>query len=273
VSGHTDWASAPADAPHAYQQYMVPAMFAPLADRVCELVEAGPGDRALDVACGTGALTRALTRRADRGGRVVGIDRAPAMLAVAREEPAVDGAAIEFVEGSAGQLPFGDDEFSIVTCQQGFQFFADRSATLAEFRRVVAPGGRVAVACWCDIESSFGFDQISRALDRHLGTEMGDMIRFPFVVISDPAELRGLFESSGFDDVVIEIERVAAGFAEPERFAERIIAAGPVSTAFAAATEQQRRAVIGEVTAAIEPARDGDWVTFEMPALVAVARV
>jgi SAM-dependent methyltransferase len=208
VSGRTDWAAAPADAPHIYQEYMVPAMFAPLAERVAELVEAGPGDRALDVAC-----------------------------------------------------------------QQALQFFPDKAAVLGEFRRVVAPGGRVAVACWCDLESSFGFDHISRALDRHLGTEAGDMIRYPFVVISDPAALRGLFEASGFDDVVIEIERVAARFPEPERFAEHVIAAGPISAAFAAASEQQRRAVIEEVAAALEPARDGDWVTFEMPALVAVARV
>jgi SAM-dependent methyltransferase len=273
VSGHTDWASAPADAPHTYQEYMVPAVFARLAERVSELVEAGPGDRALDVACGTGALSRALADRVGKSGRVVGIDHAPKMLAVAREQPGVDGASIEFVEGGADQLPFGGGEFSIVTCQQGLQFFPDRAAALAEFRRVVAPGGRVAVACWCDLESSFGFDQISRALDRHLSTEMGDMMRFPFVAIGDPAELRGLFESSGFDDVVIEIERVAARFPEPERFAERIIAAGPVATAFAAATEQQRRAVIGETTAALEPVSDGHWVTFEMPALVAVARV
>lgn len=273
MSGQTDWASAPADAPHAYQEYLVPAAFTPLAERVSELVEARPGDRALDVACGTGALSRALAVRVGSGGRVVGIDHAPRMLAVAREQPAVDGAMIEFVEGSADQLPFDDGEFSIVTCQQGLQFFPDRAAALAEFRRVVAPGGRVAVACWCDLESSFGFDRISRALDRHLGSEAGDTMRFPFLAISDPAELRGLFEAAGFDDIVIEIERVAASFAEPERFAERIIAAGPVSTAFAAATEQQRRAVIGDVTAALEPVSDGDWVTFEMPALVAVARV
>jgi len=272
VSGRTDWASVPADAPRAYQEYMVPAAFAPLAERVAELVEVGPGDRALDVACGTGALSRVLADRIGRNGRVVGIDWAPRMLAVAREVPAGDGAAIEFVEGSADQLPFGDGEFTIVTCQQGLQFFPDRAAALAEFRRAVAPGGRVAVACWSDLGSSLGFDQIGRALDRHLGTEVGDMMRSPFV-ISDPAELRGLFEASGFDDVVIEIERVAARFAEPGRFAERLIAAGPVAGAFAAATEHQRRAVIGEVTAALAPAVDGDWVTFEMPALVAVARV
>src|SRR5262249_60858257 len=100
---------------------MVPAAFAPLAERVAELVEAGPGERALDVACGTGALSRALADRIGRSGRVVGIDWAPRMLAVAREVPAGDGAAIEFVEGSADQLPFGDGEFTIVTCQQGLQ--------------------------------------------------------------------------------------------------------------------------------------------------------
>ena len=84
----------------------------------------------LDVACGTGALSR---RLAQAGASVTGIDLAPPMLAVAREL----SEGIAFIEGSADALPFPDDSFDVVTCQQGLQFFPDRR------RRWARCGG-----CW-----------------------------------------------------------------------------------------------------------------------------
>jgi SAM-dependent methyltransferase len=272
VSGRMDWAATSTDAPHVYQEFLVPAMFAPLAGHLAMVVEAAAGDRALDVACGTGALTRELARRLAPGGRVVGFDLAQPMLDMARSQPLDGAATIEFVQGSAEQLPFADGDFSIVTCQQGLQFFPDRAGALSEFRRVLEPGGRLAVACWCDLESSVGMHATALALDRHFGTEVGDMVRNPFI-LNDPVELRGLLEAAGFDDLVIEIERVAARFREPERFAERFIHANPPAAIFAAGSAEQRRAVASDVAAALEPVRDGDTVTFEMPTLVAVARV
>ncbi len=272
MSGGMDWAATSQDAPRVYQDFLVPAIFAPLSGHLATVVEAAAGDRALDVACGTGVLTRELARRVGPGGRVVGFDLAPPMLELARSHPLDGAATIEFVQGTAEQLPFADGDFSIVTCQQGLQFFPDRRGAVSEFRRVLEPGGRLAVACWCDLESSLGMHATAEALDRHFGTEFGDMVRSLFT-LNDPGELRGLLEAAGFDDLVIEIERVAASFPEPERFAELFIQSNPVAANFAAGSEEQRRAVVSDVAAALEPVRDGDTVTFEMPTLVAVARV
>jgi SAM-dependent methyltransferase len=191
------------------------------------------------------------------------------MLAIARDHNA-PGAAIEYVRGGADQLPFGDGEFTIVTCQQGLQFFPDRPAALAEIRRVLAPAGRVAVACWGATFEHAGWALIAAALDRHYGRGVGDMLRAPFR-LCDPAELRLLLEEAGFGSVVVEIERVAARFPDPEHFALRVISAGPVFTAFSAGTAEQQAAVTSDVAAALEPYRDGDTVAFEMPSLLGVA--
>lgn len=254
-----------------YQEYLVPAMFAPLAERVAEMVEAGPGDRVLDVACGTGALSRALAQRVGRSGRVVGLDHTAAMLEVAAGQPAPGGAEIEFVQGSAEQLPFADGEFSLVTCQQGLQFVPDRVPALAEFRRVLGPAGRAGIACWSDLAASAGFSALAEGLAEQIGPEAGRMMAASFA-LSDPAELRSLLEQAGFSAVVVEIERIAASFTDAGNFVQRALSAGPIMTIFRSASASQRQGVVDHVAGVLDPLRDGDTVTFEMPSLVAVAR-
>jgi demethylmenaquinone methyltransferase / 2-methoxy-6-polyprenyl-1,4-benzoquinol methylase len=100
-----------------------------------------PGGSALDVACGSGKLTAQLDRLAGPGGRVVGIDFSPQMLEVARR----DHPGIEFLEGDALALPFGDGSFDASTIAFGLRNLADPVRGLREMRRVVKPGGRSVV--------------------------------------------------------------------------------------------------------------------------------
>jgi SAM-dependent methyltransferase len=253
----------------SYDRVLVPGIFAPLAAVVADAVEAAAGDRALDVACGTGALTRVLAERVAPGGEVLGCDPSEGMIAVARSR----GDGIEYVVAEAGALPFADGRFSVVTCQQGLQFTGDPVASLRELARVAAPGGRLAVACWCDLEHDVGFLALAQAADEHLGPDAGRAVRGPFR-IADPAELRGHLESAGIDDVVVEIERVAARVpVGPDRFGEAVMTAGPAGASYAAAPEPARAAFAEEVARLLQPHADGDAVVFEMPSLIAVARV
>ena len=252
-----------------YDRVLVPGIFAPLAAAVADAVEAAPGDRALDVACGTGALTRVLAQRVGPDGEAIGADPSEGMIAVARARD--DG--IEYVAAAADRLPFDDGRFTVVTCQQGLQFTDDPAAALRDLSRVSAPGGRLAVACWCDLEHDAGFLALAQAADEHLGPDAGRAVRGPFR-ISDPGDLRGHLESAGIDDVVVEIERVAARVAvPPERFGEAVMTAGPAAAAYAAAPEQARQAFAAEVARLLQPHSDGGAVVFEMPSLIAVARV
>jgi demethylmenaquinone methyltransferase / 2-methoxy-6-polyprenyl-1,4-benzoquinol methylase len=115
-----------------------------------EAVAAGPADRVLDVACGTGLVSRALVDR--WGCRVVGLDQSAPMLARARaklaEEPRLAG-RISLVEGEAERLPFADREFDHLTFTYLLRYVEDPAATLAELARVVRPGGRVSSLEFC----------------------------------------------------------------------------------------------------------------------------
>ena len=274
TGGTMNWTANHPDAPASYERYLVPAMFTPLAEAVADAVELRPGERALDVACGTGVLTRALALRAGPDGRLTGLDLGEGMLARARAHPVQqDAAPIDYIQGSADSLPFHDASFTAVTCQQGLQFFPDRPAALAEFRRVLAPGGRAVIACWTDLPGTAGWHALTEALGRHAGPELADILRAPYA-LSDPGELRRLLEAAGFDDVVIEVERVSGRFAGgAEQFAAGVAGSNPAAGPFAAIGDQQRSALVRELERAVAPLRDGDAIAFAMPSLIGVARV
>ena len=114
-------------------------------ERAADLATVGPGDRALDVATGTGDLALALARRVGAEGEVVGSDFSEEMLAVARRKAGAAGAAITFEWGNALDLPYEDGRFDAATVGFGARNFSDLDRGLTEMARVVRPGGRVVV--------------------------------------------------------------------------------------------------------------------------------
>src|SRR5688500_12703140 len=110
-------------------------------ERAVEMSAVGPGDRALDVATGTGDLAVALDRRVAPDGQVVGVDFSESMLELARRK----APALRFETGNALDLPYEDGEFAATTVGFGARNFSDLQAGLAEMARVTRPGGRVVV--------------------------------------------------------------------------------------------------------------------------------
>jgi demethylmenaquinone methyltransferase/2-methoxy-6-polyprenyl-1,4-benzoquinol methylase len=109
--------------------------------RAADLAAVGPGDRALDVATGTGDLAIALQRRVGEQGQVIGSDFSEQMLELARRK----SSAVKFEWGNALELPYEDDSFDAVTVGFGARNFSDLPAGLSEMARVTRPGGRVVV--------------------------------------------------------------------------------------------------------------------------------
>src|SRR6266540_699418 len=120
----------------------------PCAPSLVNAARLSDGERVLDVACGTGVVTRIAAERVGPAGRVIGIDLNPGMIAVARSLPAPNGAPIEWLERSALDLGLEDASFEAVLCQQGLQFFPDKARALREMRRVLDRGGRLALSVW-----------------------------------------------------------------------------------------------------------------------------
>ena len=127
--------------PQAYERYLVPAFFDGCATQLLDLVPAAPGQRVLDVACGTGIVARRASGQVGgEYGTVVGVDVNEAMIQVARMVPAAG--TITWHTADAAALPLPDAGFDIVYCQQGLQFATDRSGALRETHRVLRRGGR-----------------------------------------------------------------------------------------------------------------------------------
>ena len=110
-----------------------------------EVVAGLPGERVLDVGCGTGLLLQTLAKRADYP-ELAGIDRVPAMLDVARQRI---GQRATLLEGEAAKLPFDDAGFRLVTSTSALHYFPDADAALQEMRRVLCPSGNLVITDWC----------------------------------------------------------------------------------------------------------------------------
>lgn len=197
-----------------YESYMVPVLFAPIAQLLLDIIQPMPGTRVLDVASGTGVVARQVAARLGTTGSVTGIDLNPHMLEVAREMSAREGLSIEWHEGRAESLPMQDESFDLVLCQQALQFFTDREAALAEMFRVLAEDGRVAVSAWQGIEHHPFYQMLDDVIQHHLGMSgVGDIFK-----LGDAEELRALLTTAGFCDIEIAQVSITARFPDPEGF-------------------------------------------------------
>jgi SAM-dependent methyltransferase len=192
-SGFFSPTTMPKSAALAYEADFVPAVMLPCAEVLADAVEIPPGARILDVACGTGALTRVVAARCGRDGSVVGIDHVPAMLAIARD---LELHGAEFRLGDAAALPVSHGEFDIALCQQGLQFFSDRAAAVAEMRRALPSGGRMGVTCWAGPEAN-PLASVIIAADQRAGWPDLDASLSQGYGLGDPDRLAGLIGAGG----------------------------------------------------------------------------
>ena len=256
----------------AYESLLVPHQFAPWARDLVARADPKPGERVLDVACGTGIVVREVLPVVGPNGRVTGADFSPAMLAVARSR--VPGEApVEWYEASAEALPFSDAAFDLVLCQQGLQFFPDKPGAIREFRRVLAPGGRVALSVWQALEYNPAHKAINEATVRLLGTPA---LAVGFSVSAQ--ELEALLSGASFQDIAIEPVTMTLRFPSADRFVRLSMLAGAaVLPIFAELDEAERanllEAAQQELSATLQRYIHGDEITFPMAAYVATARV
>jgi ubiquinone/menaquinone biosynthesis C-methylase UbiE len=180
------------------------------------------GDRVLDVACGTGAVTRLVAERVASTGRVIGLDIDAAMLAVGRT--VVTGPNVTWLTAEGMRLPFDEGVFDLVFCQQGLQFLSDRLRALREMRRVLRPRGRLGLSCWRTVEDSSPYAAIERALARRVGRERSALPRF---ALGDGTELRRFVEAAGFRDVRVHQRTTLVEWPSTDLFVRAIAAGAP----------------------------------------------
>ena len=257
--------------PEYYDRYMAPVQFDPFAaDLVRRLPPRPPGD-VLEMACGTGALTRRLRKRLDPAVRLVATDLSKAMLDYASNKLREVG-GIEWREADAGNLPFPDESFGAVVCAFGIMFVPDKPSAFRQMRRVLREGGLVVFNVWDSIDENphaRANDEVIRAL--FPGDPEMQLARIPHG-FHDPRQIRALLAEANFQELRIETVKLEIQSPSVRAFATGLIRGSPRAWLL-----QQRGASLDEVIQrlAIALARIGGDEPFRCPAqaVVVEARV
>jgi ubiquinone/menaquinone biosynthesis C-methylase UbiE len=201
------------DSAEAYESVFVPALFEPWAQMLVDAAGVVAGDRILDVACGTGIVARMAADRVGAGGSVVGIDRNPAMLAVAeRLRP-----DIEWREGDATGLPFLARSFDIVFCQAALMFFADPQRALREMARAIKDDGTVAIQVWDRLKDQPAYRPFIDAAARSARADATSLLSSYFSR-GDLSALQGLLRAGGLWPVVTRTRSTNLRFGSVDAF-------------------------------------------------------
>lgn len=252
----------------AYERQLVPLLFDRWAADLLADVGLHPGERVVDVACGTGIVARHAAARVGTDGSVTGVDLNPSMLEVARTAGA--DADIRWEQADATALPLADGEVDVAVCQQGLQFFPRRDEALAELRRVTAPGGRLAVSTCRGLEHQPGYRVLADVLDAHVGAGAADMIRSPFA-LGQVGEIRRLVTDAGWVDARTRIAVWPLRFSSPEAFLRVETSSSPLGEVVAALDTDVIQRLLADLEQRLRPHRDDHGVVFPMETGVVTA--
>jgi len=259
MNKHEPW-QLTGDAAVLYERYVARHILAPWAPLLVDAGRVAVGERVLDVACGTGVVARAAWQRVGPAGHVVGVDLNPGMIAVARSLPTSASAAIEWIEGSALDLPLADASVDVVLCQQGLQFFPDKPLALREMRRVLKHRGHLALSVW----NSLGLynSAVGKALAQFVGNDLA--VQFLAGRRQAPArdELRRLAMEAGFAGVEVHVSRINVHLPHLDQFTLGHLAATPCASVIAAADAATRKQIGTSVMTQLQRYADGDGVTY-----------
>lgn len=246
------------DGAEVYERVLVPLWFARWADALLDLATLAPGQSVLDVACGTGVTTRPARAAVGPGGAVIGLDINAGMLAKAAE--LAEGQDIRWIAGDVAALDMPTDSIDVVLSQHGYHYFPDKPAALAEFRRVLRPGGRLLMSIWRG--HSAYTDALCAAVARHISPEVAAKQSAQRDTPSAEALARQLTQA-GYRDVRIVPQTLTIRVPEAETFVPLHLASMPIAAAFAALPETARTALISEVAEALAGHVDGGELVYE----------
>ena len=243
-----------AGAAATYEMQKVKAIFRPLAEETLAAIKISDDDVVLDVACGTGIVSRVLREQISPKTAITGIDLNAGMIELARSITREAPDAFHWHTGDVTDMPFADGSFTVVLCQQGLQFFPDEEAALKEVRRVIQPGGRVVLTVWS--EPPRFFLALAEAIGRNVSRQDAMRSLAPFTYGGLKA-VPALLNTCGFSDVRSSDLTVNRVIRDPEASIPLEIAGNPVGPAVLARGEEVMATIVSEVLDACSDLRHG----------------
>jgi len=209
-----------------YQRYFVESIGGPLAEDLIETAELQAGERVLDIACGTGVVTRLAAERVGPSGTAAGLDAHPGMLAVARASTP-SGVSIDWYEAGAEAMPLPDE-----------------AAALRDMRRVLNRNGRVYVTAPGPTPPLFGM--LTEALERHIGPQAAAFCDVVFS-LHDAADMTNLMRDAGFREVDVQVRPKPLRLPAPADFLWQYLYSTPLAEPVSKAGAERRTALEREV--------------------------
>ena len=239
---------------------------APAQERLLSMAELQPGERVLDVACGTGLVTFRAADAVGDSGSVTATDISDAMVAAIEQEAARRNVRhVRALRMDAESLQLPDAGFDAALCALGLMYVPDPVVALKEMRRTLVPGGRAVAAVW-GARRNCGWAEIFPIVESRVESEVCPM----FFQLGADGQLEAAFVAAGFADVVCARLSSVLHYDSAEEACGAAFAGGPVALAYSRFDEPTRESAHAEYLASIAEWRKGDG--YDVPGEFVVAK-
>lgn len=229
-----------------YENVLVPLWFERWAAALIDTLSLRSGEHVLDVACGTGVTTRMAHDEVTPGGTVTGLDINASMIAKARQLAA--GRDIDWRERDASDSGLRSGTVDAVLSQHGYHYFPDKPRALEEFRRVLTPGGRLALSIWAG--HSPYTEAVCEAIEKHISPEIAQKQRSQRETPSADTLAEHL-GTAGYSDVRIVTQDLSIDVPAARTFVPQHLCSMPIAGSFQELSEERKAALIDDVETAM----------------------
>ena len=256
--------------PAVYDQHLGPVLFEVHAKDIAGRLAVTPGMRVLEVACGTGIVTRHLLGLLPADAKLVATDLNPPMVDYARDAVPADP-RLELRAADAQILPFADSSFDAYVCQFGIMFFPDKALALREAKRVLKPGGQLLVNVWRPQSENRFAEAVQQLMLKRFAENPPGFYKVPFSW-GEPAAILPALQEGGFHDATCTPLTNTIDAESPAHFARGLVMGNPLSLELADRGVSDPEALIGEVADAISAGCGSNPCRIEMSTVVVQAR-
>lgn len=258
------------DIPTNYDRYLGPMLFEPYAEDIVSRMQKDQAKNILELACGTGRVTRHLASLVGEDGRVVATDLNADMIEVGKTK--VHSHKITWQVADAQQLPFNDMSFDHVVCQFGMMFFPDKLKACKEVYTVLQKKGKFIFNTWDSLEHNLHSHIVQKVLKDIMKDDAPDfMEKGPFSMYNKD-EINELLEEAGFNHIQIEIVQKIAHYESDDNIIKGFLLGSPLAVFINKLNEELRETIKERVAQEIVNSFGKGHHEFPMQALVCSAR-
>lgn len=213
--------------PLNYDQYLGPVLFEPYAIDLVNRINSSSFKNVLELACGTGRVTRHLVSALPAEGFLIASDLNEDMLNVAGKM--ITGSNVKWMIVDSQELPFDDDSFDHIICQFGIMFFPDKTKAFAEAYRVLQPGGKFLFNVWDSLEVNPRSAIIKQVMEEIMGEDAPDFLSKGPYSYYDKDLIVASLENIGFKNIQLDIVQKTAYYASAEDLIKGFVDGSPLN--------------------------------------------